>query len=128
MLFQQPSRASSLAALYGKLAEWEALGVEVESGGHKVEDWVRVCALRQLVPKELAEDLITRPECRDFRPAMAFVRSRLSLLRAVTQAAAVSKRSDMDLGNLEAPAAGGGLGGRRGAAAALLGHRPAGPM
>ena len=33
MLFQQPSRASSLAALYDKLAEWEALGVEVESGG-----------------------------------------------------------------------------------------------
>ena len=33
MLFQQPARASSLAALYDKLAEWEALGVEVESGG-----------------------------------------------------------------------------------------------
>merc|ERR1712155_228365 len=68
MLFQQPARASSMAALYDKLAEWEALGVEVEAGGHKVEDWVRVCALRQLVPKELAEDLVTRPECREFGP------------------------------------------------------------
>ena len=103
--FQQPDRAPTLAALWDRLAAWEALGLEVEAGGHKIEDWVRVCALKRLVTKELAEDLATRPECREYRSALAFVRSRLSHNRAITQAAAVTKHpDDMQVGNLGAAA------------------------
>ena len=63
--YQNPDRAPNLAALWDRLASWEVLGLEVEAGGHKVEDWVRVLALKRLVPKELAEDMATRPENRE---------------------------------------------------------------
>ena len=74
-------------------------------GGHKIEDWVRVCALKRLVTNELTEDMATRPDLREYRPALAYVWRRLSHQRAITQAAAVTKHpNDMQVGNLEAAA------------------------
>ena len=102
-----PARAANLAVLWDRLEEWRLLGEEVEAElGTPMPDAVRACALRQLLPTELATDLATRPELRGFGPALAWVRNRLSHQRALTQAAAAAKGADdMHAGNLNSSAA-----------------------
>ena len=102
-----PTAPPNLSVLWDRLAEWETLGDEVVAEGYPVSDWIRACALQELVPSDLAAEMATRPELCEYRPALTWVRHRLTHQRALTQAAAASKNSnDMQVGSLEGGAAG----------------------
>ncbi len=69
--FAFPPRAPSMAALWDCLQKWEALGAEVESSGFECPAWMRAAAILRLVPRDLEQRIIARPELRSFEQRLA---------------------------------------------------------
>eukprot|EP00974_Lingulodinium_polyedra_P027210 2625198-Lingulodinium_polyedra.AAC.1 len=71
-----------MAELGPALDRWEALGREL---GRHVEDDFRLLALRELVPKTLADMMIMQAALRNYNEALMFVRRHVSEFRHANQ-------------------------------------------
>ena len=72
--YTMPQRAKNTTALWDQLNAWEALGIEVESSGLRIEDWQRAQALVRLLPDEMARAISSKPELRTYAEKLHWVR------------------------------------------------------
>jgi hypothetical protein len=113
-LYIRPGKCSSAQALGEALDKWEALGRELT---RHVDDDFRLIALRELVPKSIADLMNTQAALRSYPEALMFVRRQVADQRHVHQVQHVQRQANqgpapMDLSPLWA------------AIAALRGEQP----
>jgi hypothetical protein len=106
--FQDPPRCSNIQKLWEALPLWEQLGSEVVMGGYPVPEWVKAQALDKLVPTDLLNTIVGRPELADFSNKIAWVKSQMEHARGASQAGYINGDmksgkhtvKDMDIGAL----------------------------
>ena len=102
--YTKPGRCASLQDLAPALDRWEALGRDLT---RPVDDDFRLLALRELVPKAIADLMATQVSLRSFPEALMFVRRQVAEMRHVHQVHEVQRQAShgvapMDLSALMA--------------------------
>jgi hypothetical protein len=99
--FQDPQRCATIQQLWEALPIWEQLGSEVLMGGYPIPDWVRGQALEKLVPENLLQTIVGRPELADYSAKLLWVKTQMEHARGATQAqhigSATAMKKDMDV-------------------------------
>ena len=72
----------TVADLGPALDKWDALGTEL---GRTVEDDFRLIALREIVPKAMADNLLTQASLSQFPQALQYVRAQVASHRHTMQ-------------------------------------------
>jgi hypothetical protein len=88
-LYTKPRRCSTMAELCPALDRWEALGREL---GRPVDDDFRLLALRELVPKAVADMMTAQVSLRSFPEAIMFVRRQAAEHRHLGQVQEVQRQ------------------------------------
>ena len=89
-MYIKPGRCSSTQILGEALDRWEALGRELT---RPVDDDFRLLALRELVPKSIADMMATQVALRTFPEALMFVRRQVADHRHASQVQAVQRHA-----------------------------------
>jgi hypothetical protein len=89
-LYVKPGKCASVQALGEALDRWEALGRELT---RPVDDDFRLLALRELVPKSMADMMSTQAALRSFPEAMMFVRRQVAEQRHASQVQLVQRQA-----------------------------------
>ena len=98
--------------LWEALPAWEQLGLEVVSGGYPLPDWLKANSLEKLLPTDMVQTVIGRPELAAYAPKLAWVKAQMEHAKGSSRAAHYGPgtgRKDaadnsMDVGNLNAEA------------------------
>jgi hypothetical protein len=105
--FQDPPRCSNIQKLWEALPLWEQLGSEVAMGRYPVPEWVKGQALYKLVPTDLLNTIVGRPELADYASKISWVKSQMEHARGASQAGYINgdktgknAAKDMDVGML----------------------------
>jgi hypothetical protein len=98
--FQDPTRCGDVKKLWEALPTWEQLGNEVMLAGYPVPDWVKAQALDKLIPLDMLNTVVGRPELSEFSAKMAWVKAQMEHSRGATLAHQVSSKGykDMEVG------------------------------
>jgi hypothetical protein len=98
--FQDPPRCSDIKKLWEALPTWEQLGSEVVMAGYPVPDWVKAQALDKIIPMDLLNTIVGRPELSEFSAKMAWIKAQMEHSRGATLAHQVSGKGckDMEVG------------------------------
>ena len=103
--FQDPERCTTVLALWEALPAWEHLGEEVQAAGFNAPYWVKVSALEKLVPLDILNVIVGRPELDTFAKKLHWVRSQMEHARGANQARAVAGLKDPS-GDVQMPQVG----------------------
>ena len=88
--YQDPDRCSTTAALREALPEWERLGEDIKSAGFDAPDWVRISALEKILPADLLNTLVSRPELDTYAKKRHWVKCQMEHARGSLQAQVMS--------------------------------------
>ena len=94
--FQDPPRCRDVQALWASLPVWERLGEEVKTAGLDLPDWLKSAALEKLVPSELLQVMISRPELDSYVRRLQWIKAQMEYARGTNQALAYSGHSQKD--------------------------------
>jgi hypothetical protein len=94
--FQDPPRCRDVQSLWASLPVWERLGEEVKTAGLDLPDWLKSAALEKLVPSELLQVMISRPELDSYIRRLQWIKAQMEYARGSTQALAYSGHSQKD--------------------------------
>lgn len=89
-MFIKPARCGSVAVLGEALDKWEALGRELTK---PMDDDFKLLALRELVPKHLAELMTTQASLRAYPEAIMFVRRQVAEHRHDNQVKEIQRQA-----------------------------------
>jgi hypothetical protein len=95
--YQDPARCHDMKKLWEALPVWEQLGNEVMMAGYPVPDWVKAQALDKLIPQDLLNTVVSRPELSDYVPKMKWVKAQMEHARGATLASQVSNKGGKDM-------------------------------
>ena len=94
--FQDPPRCRDVQGLWASLPVWERLGEEVKTAGLDLPDWLKSAALEKLVPSELLQVMISRPELDSYVRRLQWIKAQMEYARGTNQALAYSGHSQKD--------------------------------
>lgn len=94
-MYTKPVRCTTVQDLGAALDKWEALGRELT---RPVDDDFRLLALRELVPKAMAETMSAQVSLRSFPEAMMFVRRQVAEHRHAHQVQEVHRQAQQTAG------------------------------
>jgi hypothetical protein len=95
--YQDPARSHDMKKLWEALPVWEQLGNEVIMAGYPVPDWVKAQALDKLLPLDLLNTVVSRPELSDYVPKMKWVKAQMEHARGATLASQVANKGGKDM-------------------------------
>jgi len=94
--FQDPPRCRDVQGLWASLPVWERLGEEVRTAGLDLPDWLKSAALEKLVPSELLQVMVSRPELDSYVRRLQWLKAQMEHARGANQALAFSGSSQKD--------------------------------
>ena len=98
--WSHPRQSTSMANLWNDLDEWILLGQEVEEGSlHSMSrpPWLKLQALKQLIPSNLETQLKLQMPDADYEQALAWVRRQMEFHRGDTQASSFSRHGEKSI-------------------------------
>ena len=84
--YQDPARCHDMKKLWEALPVWEQLGNEVMMAGYPVPDWVKAQALDKLLPQDMLNTVVSRPELSEYSLKIKWVKAQMGHARGATLA------------------------------------------
>ena len=94
--YQDPTKCKDTAELWSRLPAWERLGEEVKLAGLDLPEWMRNSAFEKLLPAQLLNTLISRPELDTYSQRLVWVKTQMEHARGTAQATAFGPGSGKD--------------------------------